>query len=57
MAKVDELKGSLGDELCEYCPWNNGEIDHLCYNVCEGRYCDDALGNFLEENEDYFDEE
>lgn len=52
-----ELKETLGDELCGFCPWKNGEIDSMCDSTCEGNYCDDALDSFLEENEEYFDEE
>lgn len=50
-----ELKEQLGDELCEFCPWKNGEIDHACDSICEGSYCGDAISNFLDENEEYFD--
>ena len=50
-----ELKEQLGDELCEFCPWRKGEIDHTFDSLCEGSYCDDAFDNFLDENEGYFD--
>lgn len=46
-----ELKEQLGDELCEFCPWRKGEIDHTFDSLCEGSYCDDAFDNFLDENE------
>ena len=52
-----ELKEQLGDELCEFCPWRKGEIDHTFDSLCEGSYCDDAFDNFLDENEGYFDDE
>ncbi len=39
----EELKQTLGDDLCDYCPWKQGEIDHRCDSLCEGLYCDDAL--------------
>lgn len=52
-----ELKEQLGDELCEFCPWQKGGIDHTCNSLCEGSYCDDALDNFLDENKGYFDDE
>ena len=45
-----ELKEQLGDELCEFCPWRKGEIDHTFDSICEGSYCDDAFDNFLDEN-------
>jgi hypothetical protein len=48
-----ELKEQLGDELCEFCPWRKGEIDHTFDSLCEGSYCDDAFDNFLDENEGY----
>lgn len=51
----EELKETLGDELCDFCTWRKGEIDHLPDSLCEGDYCDDALDSFIEENEDYFD--
>lgn len=53
----DKIKEDLSDELCEFCPWRNGEIPHACVNVCDGNYCDDALDSFLEENEQFFDED
>lgn len=52
----EELIKELGDELCGYCPWKNGEISHRCDSLCEGSYCDQALSSFLDENENYFDE-
>lgn len=33
---LEEAKELLGDELCDFCPWKNGEIDHgviLCVRV------------------------
>ena len=45
------MKQELSDELCAYCPWNKGEIEHLADSLCEGAYCDDALDSFVEENE------
>lgn len=53
----EKLKEQLGDSLCEYCPWHNGEIDHAPGMTCEGLYCDDALDVFLDDNEQYFDDE
>lgn len=53
----EELKQTLGDDLYDYCPWKQGEIDHLCDSICEGLYCNDALGAFLDENQDYFDDD
>lgn len=52
-----ELKKALGEDLCSHCPWTNGEIEKPPYGgMCEGVYCDEALDNFLENNEQYFDE-
>lgn len=48
-----ELKKQLGDELCAFCPWKNGEIAHLC----EGVYCDEAFEAFMDENRDFFDDD
>ena len=53
----EEYKNILGEEICEYCPWRNGEIDRICDSTCEGTWCDDALDNFMDENQDYFDNE
>lgn len=53
----EEYKDILGDELCDFCPWKKGEIGHRCESLCEGAWCDYALDNFIEENQDYFDDE
>jgi hypothetical protein len=55
MSRNEELKESLGEELCAYCPWRRGEIDHLSDTQCDGLYCDDALEEFLDDNKEYFD--
>lgn len=52
----EELKESIGEDLCPFCPWTNGEIEKPPYGMCEGCYCDEALDNFIEENELYFDD-
>lgn len=41
--------------MCKFCPWRNGDIDHRADGLCEGTWCDDAMDNFIEENEEYFD--
>lgn len=51
------IQNILGEEICEYCPWRNGEIEHKYDSLCEGTWCDDALDNFMDENQDYFDNE
>lgn len=51
-----KLKEQLGDDLCDYCPWRAGEIDHTSDSQCEGNYCDDALEAFLDENQGFFDD-
>lgn len=54
----EELKTQLGDDLCNYCPWKNGEIDHQRdTSLCEGAYCDDAFEAFMDENQGYFDDD
>lgn len=53
----EELKIQLGDDLCNYCPWKNGEIDCKCDSLCEGVYCDDAFEAFMDENQGYFDDD
>lgn len=53
----EEYKNILGEEICEYCPWKNGEIDHSSLDLCEGRWCDEAMDGFIEENGDYIDHE
>ena len=49
----DKLKEDLGEELCRYCPWTNNKegIARDCDSLCEGDWCDDALENYLEEND------
>lgn len=47
----------LGEEICKFCPWRNGDIDHRADGLCEGTWCDDAMDNFIEENEEYFDDD
>lgn len=48
----EELKKSLGENLCPYCPWMTGDIEKMPYSLCEGLYCDEALDNYLEEQEE-----
>ncbi len=52
---IDELKEQLGDELCDFCPWKNNEIEHAYCSLCEGLYCNEACENFIEDNQEYFD--
>ncbi len=52
----EELKIQLGDDLCNYCPWMNGDIDHCGDSLCEGLYCDNAFNAFMDENQGYFDD-
>lgn len=52
---LEEAKELLGDELCDFCPWKNGEIDHGCDSLCEGSYCEEAYEHFMDENEQFFD--
>lgn len=48
----EELKKQLGGDLCDYCPWKNGEIDHLCDSLCGSLYCDEALDVFFDDDAD-----
>lgn len=57
MVDREALKKDMGDNLCDCCPWRNGEIDHIADGLCEGNYCDDALEAFLDDNEEYLDED
>ena len=50
-------KNILGEEICKFCPWRNDDIDHRADGLCEGNWCDDAMDNFIEENEEYFDDD
>lgn len=52
---IEEAKRLLGDEICNFCPWENGEINHACDSLCEGSYCEEAYESFMEENEQFFD--
>lgn len=49
------MKEQLGEELCAYCPWKNGDYGHAPGAVCEGNWCDDACDAFLDENSDLMD--
>lgn len=51
-----ELKKSIEEDLCPFYPWTKGEIEKLAYGPCESYYYDEALDNFMEENEQYFDD-
>ena len=31
----EELKKSIGEDLCQFCPWTNGEIEKPAYGPCE----------------------
>lgn len=53
----EEYKNILGEEICKFCPWHNDEIEHSSPDLCDGRWCDDALDNFIEQNEEYFEDE
>lgn len=53
----EEYKNILGEEICKFCPWRDGDIDHRADGLCEGTWCDDAMDNFIEENEEYFDDD
>jgi len=53
----EEYKNILGEEICKLCPWCNGDIDHREDGLCEGTWCDDSMDNFIEENEEYFDDD
>lgn len=57
MVDREALKGDIGDVLCDYCPWCKGEIEHTADGLCEGSYCDEALDAFLDENEEYLDDD
>ena len=47
---IEEISG--GEELCQYCEWQKGEIPHRRDSVCEGAYCEDAYEVYLEEFEE-----
>lgn len=47
--KREELKDYLGDDLCQYCPWTNNEVDKPRIYCCEGRYCEEALDTYIDE--------
>lgn len=46
---IEELKESLGDGLCPYCPWMKDEVDKPRIGGCEGSYCDEALERYIDE--------
>lgn len=47
----ERLKEQLGGYLCLYCPLND---ENLNDGVCEGRGCDSAIYDFMDENESFF---
>ena len=48
----ETFMAEMGDELCEYCPWVKGKIDHRCDDICEGIYCYDAFDEYQNQNYD-----
>lgn len=50
---IEYAKVKLGDVLCNFCPWRNNED----VGQCDGLWCEDAFGKFMEEHEDFFDYE
>lgn len=53
---IDEIKAQLGEELCDYCPCAKGEIGK-CDIQCDGMYCQDAYEAFMDDNQDFFDDD
>ena len=53
--KKKELLEQLDEKLCDYCPLDdNQKGSHLHpfgYSSCEGCSCEDALEQYIEENE------
>lgn len=47
----EELKKKIGEDLCQFCPWAN-----LFPCVFGRNCCDEALDNFMKENEQYFND-
>lgn len=45
----EELKNSLDERLCAFCPWTRGEVNKPRIGMCEGRYCDEALDAYEDE--------
>lgn len=52
----DSIKAEIGDDLCAFCPWSNGDIE-TPEEACNDAYCDDAYDNFLAENSQSFDDD
>lgn len=45
----------LGDELCKHCPctdYGREQVNTAPYNLCEGRRCEEAYENYLDEEDD-----
>ena len=53
----ENIKESLGEELCQYCKWKKDGIYSYPGALCEGVYCDEACEAFIDENEEYFDDD
>lgn len=45
----EQLKDYLGEDLCQYCPWTNNEVNKPRIGGCEGNYCDKALDAYIDE--------
>lgn len=45
----EELQNYLGEDLCQYCPWTNNEVNKPRIGVCEGNYCEEALDAYIDE--------
>lgn len=49
--EIADRIAELGEELCRYCPWTNGEIDRAYLALCEGGWCEEAYERYMEGNE------
>lgn len=49
--ETEKRIAELGDTICPYCPWTNGDIDRTYPALCEGNWCGEAYERYIEENE------
>lgn len=53
--RKEQIKAEIGDDLCDFCPWRQGDIITDTED-CEDKFCDDALEQFMDENSHLYDD-
>lgn len=50
--EYEKIKQTLQDQLCETCPYMLGQVSLPTGMSCDGQYCDEAVENYINQNED-----